>query len=845
MILPRVHTDKLSAESRTRLELFYRRFCEGELRRQYGLGHLVYACHAAFPLALSPELANLIYINFNAYTHYGGATGYINGIAVSDFLLSPLCRQISNRQFEVYPEIRSYLLHLLKDEKWFYRYGVVINGNERLRELADFLQQYVAVKLPKDSYDGTGFRQLNEWAAQAYLDPVKLAGSLAGVLKDNKKDEQGKLWLNAQMGRIEKQFGFDIHNHGGSKEVLRPFFNLYFYTEARKGQLFKKSYEEIYANAEKISLDVPGYTGVADTFTMPLTKEVADRTERKIHKVQRVVSLLVAIDEYKQNPLRGCVHSAQRLREWLDERNGDGRQSRKEGGFDTKTVFTVFNEEATRQKIFAALTTLFSKADPEDICLLYFSGHGQNRSVYENTLMPVDFGLGNSPNLVNEDFRKAIEEGKRKTGCQVVMLLDSHTGYYKWVGENDIFLGAVRHTMQTENPFDRGVFESPFFHALAYILSGTKGKITYRHLLLWLRFLVKNELPNVDQTPVLMASLSNLDNYFLKKDLRNADDAPVMAFNPSEGRWHVLVEDFTLVTTNTTTYVKDYNNSENIAGASGEVFVRESGFLFGGVTKDLNRDALYRLDVGRPPLAVVIDEEGAQGNALMESLANVRFGAFSKWSGIAVAASGNKTKPGGNGERMVVSRIASGYVVRFEPRDQNEKPVIGDLRLSEASLVKEALYKFVRYHYLGDLDLPKTNYKLYERLSVHLHHRWLDKANEKDFTRRKLVVNEEAFRINGGRINILPLELQLSNDEDFPVFCAVCLLSSNLKVLQLTIKEISPLLPKTTLKTEVSEPEFFEAILAEGLSGQLKLLASRDPLQQDFSQTGINEPSTR
>jgi hypothetical protein len=118
--------DRLTVDSRKRLDTFYRRFCEGTSRRQYGLGHLLYACHAAFPLVLSPDLANLIYINFNHYTFYDGSTGNIASLAPSDVLLSPLCRQISNRQFEMLPDIRSFLLNLLKDGRWFYRYGIVL-----------------------------------------------------------------------------------------------------------------------------------------------------------------------------------------------------------------------------------------------------------------------------------------------------------------------------------------------------------------------------------------------------------------------------------------------------------------------------------------------------------------------------------------------------------------------------------------------------------------------------------------------------------------------------------------------------------------------------------------------
>src|SRR5687768_4796954 len=128
MLLPRSDNNKLSEENYIRLQLFYNRFCEGPLHSKYGLGHLVYACHAAFPLILTPELANLIWVNFNRYSINNNEDGKINPIAVTDFLLSSLCHPISHKQYEVIPEIRGYLLYLLNDGAWFRRYGIQLNG---------------------------------------------------------------------------------------------------------------------------------------------------------------------------------------------------------------------------------------------------------------------------------------------------------------------------------------------------------------------------------------------------------------------------------------------------------------------------------------------------------------------------------------------------------------------------------------------------------------------------------------------------------------------------------------------------------------------------------------------
>ena len=72
MLPPMIGQIPLSKGSKEKLEFFYERFCEGKARKTYGLGHLIYACHAAFPLLLSPQLANLIWLNFRNYRTEGG-----------------------------------------------------------------------------------------------------------------------------------------------------------------------------------------------------------------------------------------------------------------------------------------------------------------------------------------------------------------------------------------------------------------------------------------------------------------------------------------------------------------------------------------------------------------------------------------------------------------------------------------------------------------------------------------------------------------------------------------------------------------------------------------------------
>lgn len=94
--------------------------------RRFGVPHLWLACHAALPLILTPELVNLIRINFL----YGWNVPWI---AESDFLLSALCRPIGENLFEVDPGVREVLLVELENQF----------GMERPFEVADFLITYL------------------------------------------------------------------------------------------------------------------------------------------------------------------------------------------------------------------------------------------------------------------------------------------------------------------------------------------------------------------------------------------------------------------------------------------------------------------------------------------------------------------------------------------------------------------------------------------------------------------------------------------------------------------------------------------------------------------------------
>lgn len=126
---------------------------------RFGKEHFELACHAALPLILTPELINLIRVNYFDREEFPW-------IAEQDFLLSSLCRPVGDGLFEVEPRVREVLLAQLEED--FGRY--------RLRDLAEFLLAYT--ESPLGGHHRVEINQLIRWIALAYVAPETLVQEL-------------------------------------------------------------------------------------------------------------------------------------------------------------------------------------------------------------------------------------------------------------------------------------------------------------------------------------------------------------------------------------------------------------------------------------------------------------------------------------------------------------------------------------------------------------------------------------------------------------------------------------------------------------------------------------------
>ncbi|MEH2123601.1 ABC transporter substrate-binding protein [Nostoc sp.] len=134
-----------------------------------GKAHLYLAYHAAFPLALTPDLLYRLWVQFQR--DIDDQVLGIPWVAVADLLVSSLCNEVGYELYEMDLTVRNLLLSRLQEDKKF--------GQQRINELSSFLLDYVRPKLESKDPDIKDFALTQQWTALAYTQPNKVAHELA------------------------------------------------------------------------------------------------------------------------------------------------------------------------------------------------------------------------------------------------------------------------------------------------------------------------------------------------------------------------------------------------------------------------------------------------------------------------------------------------------------------------------------------------------------------------------------------------------------------------------------------------------------------------------------------
>lgn len=164
--------DPMIQDAIERIDAFGKRFTPG---------HLDLAYHAAFPLALTPDLL------YRLRDYPFQPKLKIPWIAVADLLVSGLCYEVGQELYEMDRTVRQVLLDRLTQDNRF--------SQERLIQLSKFLLEYIDRQI---SYTNSNLIQAQRWTALAYVRPTEAAERITQKLNTLLQQRHQSGWL--QMG---------------------------------------------------------------------------------------------------------------------------------------------------------------------------------------------------------------------------------------------------------------------------------------------------------------------------------------------------------------------------------------------------------------------------------------------------------------------------------------------------------------------------------------------------------------------------------------------------------------------------------------------------------------------
>lgn len=148
-------------------------------QQRFGMPHLYFACHAALPLALTPDLLTHLWYNFQSDRKRRPL--HIPWIATADLLLSDLVHPVVNDLFEMDTPLRDLLLERLQSfnqPEIFPYFGLI-----RLKEISRCLESFVVRQLDSTDPLVKARAEAQKWAAQAYTEPPEAIQALARALR--------------------------------------------------------------------------------------------------------------------------------------------------------------------------------------------------------------------------------------------------------------------------------------------------------------------------------------------------------------------------------------------------------------------------------------------------------------------------------------------------------------------------------------------------------------------------------------------------------------------------------------------------------------------------------------
>ena len=189
----------------------------------------------------------------------------------------------------------------------------------------------------------------------------------------------------------------------------------------------------------------------------------------------KVWAVVIGISSYNHMPvLRYTDDDAYRMFAFLKSPEG--------GALKDDQIKILIDEDATKEKITAAMSQTFSKAGPNDLVMLYFSGHG-----LKGSFLPIDFdGFNNK--LLHDEINSILENSPAKykiciaDACHSGSLLAMKSGtaqqalsnYYKTLAQAQAGTALIMSSKSEETSLESsGLRQGVFSH---FLIRGLKGE---------------------------------------------------------------------------------------------------------------------------------------------------------------------------------------------------------------------------------------------------------------------------------------------------------------------------------------------------------------------------------
>jgi hypothetical protein len=538
----------LSAADEQRVLWYYRRYVE-QYYKEYKFGHFLFAGYAAVPALLTPDLLYKIWQNFYGYK-WGNHHIAIHRIAVADFLLSPLCKEVGFELYEMHHDLRlafqQWLNSAATSTEWEGR------GIRSVEQIASFIAEYHQQPNPGATRWGSGYHEVQEWGALTYSnhDAVQqqLSKRLTDALQAGKTTEALRL-MDIWAKTARQVEGLYRNNTQKDLRSLRQNAHLIEAWKALIQQDSKAFLDKFGKNARSLDL-------LNDVEAGGIPVKVPSSVKQSVAKVEvkTIYALVVGIDKYRgeYTALNGCVNDALA-----------GIKALEDYGKKHQIVLKckkLLDEKATLTAIKSGFD-FFNTARNGDICVFYFAGHantmpqennGRGIIAWGNSMTKVPVPTEISQYELEEKIYPIIAE----KSVQCIWIFDTHDvkeESYKanlanlphatnsealkgaFVILNSSSIGQETYETKDENGKHSGLFTQ----ALLTELNAMIPSVSYRTLIEKVRLRMSQRESNQDQTPYLVAFPSFAANYLFFSDELDSKVAYQIAYDTTAQEWRL------------------------------------------------------------------------------------------------------------------------------------------------------------------------------------------------------------------------------------------------------------------------------------------------------------------